>query len=252
MSSVSFRLCLFIVFVCRFAVAWESNEDFEHVTCGSAVKIKHKSSGFYVHSHNINWGSGSGQQSVTAFEGVDDANNLWQVREPFGQPLCAQGTPIKCGDIVRLIHVQTRCHLHSHLHQSPLSHRQEISCYGKYMQASDTGDNWKIDCGGSNSLYWRRSDPVTFFHVDTGTKLFTSRLDQFTQSNCQNCPIIGQLEISAFSGASSADNFLWLADDGVYFPNIKAEKKERFSSSSSEGTASDHDESEHEHVHDDV
>ena len=38
--------------------------------------------------------------------------------------------PIKCGDIIRLQHLQTRLFLHSHFFQSPLSQNQEVSCFG--------------------------------------------------------------------------------------------------------------------------
>lgn len=43
--------------------------DYTKVTYGSGIKLQHKQSGFRLHSHQIKWGSGSGQQSVTGFEG---------------------------------------------------------------------------------------------------------------------------------------------------------------------------------------
>jgi len=43
--------------------------DYSRVTFGSAIKLQHRPSGFRLHSHQIKWGSGSGQQSVTGFEG---------------------------------------------------------------------------------------------------------------------------------------------------------------------------------------
>ena len=45
------------------------------VSCGSVIKLKHKESGHHLHSHQISWGSGSGQQSVTGHgsnNGKDD------------------------------------------------------------------------------------------------------------------------------------------------------------------------------------
>jgi dolichyl-phosphate-mannose--protein O-mannosyl transferase len=57
------------------------------------------------------------------------------------------GTVVQCGDLVRLQHASTKRWLHSHLHASPLTHRQEISGYGEDGGAgSDTGDNWKLEC----------------------------------------------------------------------------------------------------------
>lgn len=49
------------------------------VTCGSVVKLKHVATGFDLHSHEISYGSGSGQQSVTGFKDTSDANSLWFV-----------------------------------------------------------------------------------------------------------------------------------------------------------------------------
>ena len=50
------------------------------VTCGSVIKLQHANTGVNLHSHEISYGSGSGQQSVTGFTGGDDANDYWSVR----------------------------------------------------------------------------------------------------------------------------------------------------------------------------
>ena len=50
------------------------------VTCGSVIKLQHSNTGVNLHSHEISYGSGSGQQSVTGFTGGDDANDYWSVR----------------------------------------------------------------------------------------------------------------------------------------------------------------------------
>ncbi len=160
----------------------EQSADFSAVTCGSAIKLRHTATGFLLHSHNIKWGSGSGQQSVTAVEASDDPNSLWQIKESLSADRsvkhvsCLSGTPIRCGETVRLAHVQTKLHLHSHLHSAPISGRQEISCYGTESQ-SDTGDNWKVDCAAPAKPgdKWLRPTPITLTHVDTGLKLFTGR-----------------------------------------------------------------------------
>lgn len=52
------------------------------MTCGSVIKVQHSATGALLHSHDITYGSGSGQQSVTGFAGGDDANSYWIVRGP--------------------------------------------------------------------------------------------------------------------------------------------------------------------------
>lgn len=44
------------------------------------IKLKHAATGYDLHSHEISYGSGSGQQSVTGFKDTSDANSLWVVR----------------------------------------------------------------------------------------------------------------------------------------------------------------------------
>mmetsp|Transcript_1283 Transcript_1283/g.1624 ORF Transcript_1283/g.1624 Transcript_1283/m.1624 type:complete len:224 (+) Transcript_1283:26-697(+) len=194
------------------------DDDFSLVTCGSTLKLKHKT-GFHLHSHDINWGSGSGQQSVTAMKSSDDTNSLWTVASPHGQPICPQGTPIKCGSTVRLIHHNTKKFLHSHRHASPVSHRFEISGYGNSNENhSDTGDNWKVECE-SHSGYWQRDSKVKFLHPDTGGCLHAQKDISFTNQNCRGCPIIGQLEVCGLQNCQyvkSADSF-WKAADGIFF-----------------------------------
>lgn len=47
------------------------------VTYGSVLKLMHEKTRFRLHSHDVPYGSGSGQQSVTGFPGVDDSNGYW-------------------------------------------------------------------------------------------------------------------------------------------------------------------------------
>nr|GLL42183.1 stromal cell-derived factor 2-like protein [Ipomoea trifida] len=79
-----------------------------------------------LHSHDVTYGSGSGQRSVTSFPGVDDANSYWIVRPVLDSP-AKQGDAIKIGSIIRLQHMRTRRWLHSHLHASPISGNLEVS-----------------------------------------------------------------------------------------------------------------------------
>ena len=46
--------------------------DLSVVTCGSVIKLQHVATEHRLHSHQVNYGGGSGQQSVTGYpEGIN-------------------------------------------------------------------------------------------------------------------------------------------------------------------------------------
>eukprot|EP01035_Chromulina_nebulosa_P017307 gene17307-22846_t len=183
------------------------------ITCGSAVKLVNKETNYNLHSHNIAWGSGSGQQSITSTSSNKDSGSLWIVKEGHNSATCESGEPIKCDSIIRLEHMSTGKNLHSHLFKSALSGNQEVSGYGE-SGYGDTGDNWRVVCE-SNDKLWMRGKQISFAHVDTGKYLYTAESVKFTQSNCGGgCPIMGQTEVSA-SAKKDVKN-KWTAGQGVY------------------------------------
>ncbi|KAL0463978.1 UNVERIFIED_CONTAM: Stromal cell-derived factor 2-like protein [Sesamum latifolium] len=50
---------------------------YNNITYGSVIKLMHERTKFRLHSHDVPYGSGSGQQSVTGFPDVDDSNSYW-------------------------------------------------------------------------------------------------------------------------------------------------------------------------------
>eukprot|EP01039_Chlorochromonas_danica_P006549 gene6549-7225_t len=205
----------FISFLCLVFLSHAAKKSTEPVTCGSVIKLQHKETGGNLHSHSINWGSGSGQQSVTAHKSSNDRSSLWLIKEAYGDHVCAIGTALKCGDMIRLEHVDTGRNLHSHLFRAPLSGQQEVSGFGENGNG-DTGDNWQIQCD-SRGEYWIRNEVISLMHVDTKKYLSTSSSHRFNTANCGgNCPIMDQTEISA-AGRKDA-NARWYTDQGVYFP----------------------------------
>ena len=52
---------------------------------------------------------------------------------------------MKCGDPIRLEHIQTGKNLHSHDVRSPLSHMNEVSGFGTNGEG-DLGDDWVAEC----------------------------------------------------------------------------------------------------------
>ncbi|XRB24489.1 stromal cell-derived factor 2-like protein [Pseudoscourfieldia marina] len=205
MPGTALMLFPFLALLFMGAASSEASEVI--VTCGSSVKLQHDRTKYRLHSHEVQYGSGSGQQSVTGYKDGDDSNDYWIVHGAF-RTNCTQGTPIESGTVVRLRHVNTGKWLHSHLHRSPISGNLEVSAYdGGTVEGSDSGDNWEVnlDAGGK----WKRDQRVRFKHVDTQHWLH-SHDKRFGR------PIAGQQEICAVQ--KKTNDALWFAGEGVYFP----------------------------------
>lgn len=182
-----------------------ASQPLSEVTCGSSFKLINANFLTKLHSHDIKYGSGSGQQSVTATDDNEDADSYWQVRGAHGEAACTRGQPIQCGSNIRLVHLTTGKHLHSHLFSSPISGQQEVSAFGKGGGDGDTGDNWTVHC--TSSPNWLRSDDVRFKHVDTEKWLAVS-------GRTYGRPISGHMEVvgAKYNDASSH----WRVGDGVF------------------------------------
>jgi len=206
----------------------------DSITCGSVVKLTHVESSsasranevFLLNSEGKSLGSGSGQQIITVVGGQPTSlNMMWWVRGPndpefrekqSAKPACQDGTamPIKCGEIIRLTHLETQVNLHSHEVKSPLSRQQEVSGFGQGDGNGDNGDDWKVVCS-TNSGYWRREAKVHLQHVETGKYLGASSTVKFNHQNCgHNCPILNHLE--SFSRASQDKYGQWFVESGVH------------------------------------
>jgi len=190
--------------------------DHQYVTCGSMVKLKHVDTESRLHSHEITYGSGSGQQSVTGQPNRDDDGSYWLLKEAYGSPVCAVGDKFKRGDSFRLHHLATGRYLHSHQHASPLSRQQEVSCFGESGRG-DRGDNWIVVPSG-NEVYWLRGERVRIVHKDTQFLLDIS--DQVFRN-----PIPGQREVVCTSRVTPTDpspsKAFWIAEEGIYMPQTK-------------------------------
>ncbi|KAG0581446.1 hypothetical protein KC19_4G252500 [Ceratodon purpureus] len=181
----------------------------KEVTYGSVIKLQHERTKYRLHSHEVPYGSGSGQQSVTAFPGVEDGNSYWMVQivEPSDDDSDhEQGEVIPNGSIVRLQHVRTRKWLHSHLHQSPISGNLEVSAFGGDDQ-TDTGDYWKLEIEGKGNI-WMQDQKVRLRHVDTNGYLH-SHDKKYSRIVAGQQEVCGMLK-------KNADN-IWTAAEGIYF-----------------------------------
>ncbi|XP_010618966.1 stromal cell-derived factor 2-like protein 1 isoform X2 [Fukomys damarensis] len=119
------------------------------VTCGSVLKLLNTQHRVRLHSHDIKYGSGSGQQSVTGVEASGDANSYWRIRGgPEGG--CPRGSPVRCGQAVRLTHVLTGKNLHTHHFLSPLSNNQHV---GTSVFLSVTGEQYGSPIRGQHEVH---------------------------------------------------------------------------------------------------
>jgi len=181
--------------------------DYDYVTVGSAFKLLNKAHSVRLHSHEVKYGSGSGQQSVTGMRKKEDGNSYWQVKSPTDEVL-KRGEPIKCGQKVRLTHVNTMSNLHSHHFRAPLSSSAlEVSCFGTDGEG-DHLDDWIVECSGS---VWLRDQYVAFRHVETDLYLTCS--DQTFGR-----PIPGQHEIVASNGLDNKGR--WKTMEGVFIKPV--------------------------------
>ncbi|XP_061559308.1 stromal cell-derived factor 2 [Phycodurus eques] len=172
------------------------------VTCGSVLKLLNVKHNVRLHSHDVRYGSGSGQQSVTGVTSVEDSNSYWSVRGTRDSA-CLRGNAVKCGQNIRLTHVNTGRNLHSHYFSSPLSSNQEVSAFGEEGEG-DHLDEWTVECGGA---VWKRAEAVRFRHKSTEAALAVTG-EQYGR------PISGQREVHAMAG--SGQHSLWKAMEGVF------------------------------------
>jgi len=177
----------------------------EMVTCTSIIKLQNVQRGVRLHSHEVKYGGGSGQQSVTGVTNGDDVNSYWVIRHAHNKPQCKRGEEIKCGDVIRLQHFTTRRNLHSHLFTGPMTNSHfEVSAYGEDGDGDD-GDNWQVVC---SSDIWYKTSAVRLRHVVT-SKYLTVSGQTFGR------PIAGQYEVTAHGSISDAS--LWKPIESVMF-----------------------------------
>ncbi|KAJ3192663.1 hypothetical protein HDU67_005391, partial [Dinochytrium kinnereticum] len=133
----------------------EIKDTLADVAYGSTVYIRHDAtSGGYIHSHNSNYPTGSKQQQITLYPFRDENSKLLikpALETVNGSTVDTTATTlkyIKNGDIIRLQHIPTKKHLHSHDVRPPVTdneHNLEVSGYGEPGYAGDTNDHWRVE-----------------------------------------------------------------------------------------------------------
>ncbi len=167
------------------------------VGCGSAIRLSNVATGFKLHSHQINYGSGSGQRVVSAINEMNDPQSLWIVKEPFDEQPCPTGKRVACGQRIRLEHMASGRNLHSDAEfRSPFSLKQEVSLFGSAGKG-DSADDWVLECVNEAQDFVKGGTVLMLRHGETERYLFTENQYTYNHENCRNCPIIGQREVAA-------------------------------------------------------
>lgn len=188
------------------------------ITYGSAIKLEHKATNHRLHSHDVSYGTGSRQQSVTGHHDLGDSNSFWIVKTAHGAARPLSGKVVKCGDTIRLQHLNTRKNLHSHRHYAPLNRDYEVSAYrhndGQWAEG-DQGDNWVVDCVGREKE-WGRFKDIRLMHEQDKTYMTATSKLQYGD------PIPNQLHVSA--GSRKTGNTIWRTNEGYFVAPLKENK----------------------------
>jgi dolichyl-phosphate-mannose--protein O-mannosyl transferase len=173
------------------------------VRYGVPIKLRHVLTGHVLHSHLINYVTGSHQQEVTCFGSRDD-NDWFSVRGPHGNGPwnCNIGTPVLNHAVIRLGHLLTGKLLHSHNGvPSPATHQQEVTCHGEHFEGDDN-DNWRLEVEGeAPGQPWLVTHRLRLIHVLTNHSLH-SHAGHNTASH--------QQEVTAYDRRD--DNDWWIID----------------------------------------
>jgi len=203
------NISLFVVVLVGAARAHDFaiEEGFEKVTCGSIVKLANVASDYRLHSHEIRYGTGSGEQSVTGFPHGSDHNSYWVVRYITDGVICPTGTPLKCGSVIQLQHLKTKKFLRVFPeHSSPLSQQQEVSVTSEHSKKG-----FIVTC---DLVHWLREKPIRLRVEEGGAWLKSDVSHKFMQ------PIYGQLEVAAVP-YEDGENTMWVAKEGIYYAELE-------------------------------
>ncbi|KAJ2665638.1 Protein O-mannosyltransferase 2 [Coemansia sp. RSA 1200] len=127
-----------------FAVAYGSQLTIRSMYPGSGL----------LHSHTHMYPDGSQQQQITCYS-HKDANNDWVIVKPAGQEFNYTSDPVvsvRDGDIVSLMHKNTKRMLHSHrAHKAPVTTDDyEVTGYGS-SDWKDANNNWRVEIASETS-----------------------------------------------------------------------------------------------------
>lgn len=175
------------------------------VKYGIPVKIRHAETNVLLHSHPVNYTSGSNQQEVSCHHS-EYQNNWFIPKGPTTKDnrwACKISTQIKNGDIIRLEHLVTRKNLHVAPDAlSTSSGLLEVSSFG-LGGVGDVDDDWKVEIlNKAEGEAWISTDAFRLINVSTNAALHSSKGHQ-TET--------GQQEVTA--SADQDINSVWIVHE---------------------------------------
>ncbi|KAI9342069.1 Dolichyl-phosphate-mannose-protein mannosyltransferase-domain-containing protein, partial [Zopfochytrium polystomum] len=217
----------------EFQASLKGNEiaaTYENVAFGSTIYLRHvATNGGYLHSHAHNYETGSKQQQITCYPFRDD-NSAFLVK-PMIEYINGTTTEkkvegmqyLKDGDIIRLEHIPTKKHLHSHDHRPPVTeneHHNEASGYGQEGYLGDTNDHWRVEVTNkvsSTGPVKAITSKIRLIHTNTGCQLFShnTKLPEWAY---------GQQEVTCAKNGKRSHT-LWIVEYNVHPQFSESERK---------------------------
>ncbi|KAJ2303365.1 Protein O-mannosyltransferase 2 [Coemansia sp. RSA 2706] len=180
------------------------------------LRSMHAGSGI-LHSHAHRFPEGSGQQQITCY-GHKDSNNEWIIARPRGvgfNNTADPPVPVRHGDVVNLMHQQTKAVLHAHrAFAAPVTAgAYEVTAYGR-LGWKDRNNDWRVEIVREqsrivNSELHAITTQFNLRHVPTGCLLSAEavRLPSWG---------FGQTEVTCSrQNASGAATSLWVVEKHV-------------------------------------
>ncbi|RUP47152.1 MIR motif-containing protein [Jimgerdemannia flammicorona] len=174
---------------------FEQTADNPIVKIGTKLALKHVPTGRFLHTDSGHYTSpGSGQVLVYAHRWTPEPDDFWQVLPANGDVL-PPGVPVKYGQTIRLRHVNTKRHLHSHHgFQVAVSKQQEVTAFGSPFD-SDTNDHWIVHrwgtgASGAHDGEWNSFDIIVLTHKPSQASLHSH--DISIANDVQEVTVFGQ------------------------------------------------------------
>ncbi|KAJ1795755.1 hypothetical protein LPJ59_004165, partial [Coemansia sp. RSA 2399] len=153
------------------------NDNDTIIKIGSIVSIKHNMTGRFLHSDRSHGTqTGSNQQLVFGYRWNSDQNDWWQVL-PANRDVPVPGSVVSYGTQIRLRHLETGRHLHSHYNFHDKSGQNEVTAYGDEA-FSDENDHWVVERWneGAYGQTWNANDIIVLRHYVSGMTLHSHEI----------------------------------------------------------------------------